>query len=396
MVHTDRIGAVDVAKGIALLVIVALTDYSPGIINDWFSSTLETPFLNILATLSFGTFFYLSGITIPFYVSKKINEGHSSPEIIRMIFARTLILLVVGMMLSNYDRVNSSLTGFSGSLWLVLLVIAIFLVWNRYPEREDIFFTVSGLRILGLAILVFLVLKFNSGSFENSGSLIPGSWELPGMLGWGFLISALIWLALRNSIAGTLLALLFFLALNIIGALGLNPYLDPARKYAGIIIDGFIPAIILAGHTTGVLLKRYPESEYPKLSLVILFIAIIFIVSGIFTLKFFPEGTTFNNPAWVLTSTGAASMLFVILLWLTDLRKTPLRLPVTETAGKNFITAYILFFLVSGLISLSKLNILIYKTSDSLLIKTAGSVFLSFVIIFITSSLARVGIRLKF
>jgi len=377
-------------------VIIALTDYYPGIIKEWFNSNLATSALNIFAMLSFGTFFYLSGITIPFYVSKKINEGHSNPEIIRMIFARTLILIVVGMMLANYDRVNAGLTGFSGSLWLVLLTVAIFLVWNRYPERDNIFFTVSGLRILGLVILVFLVLKFNSGSYENSGSLVPGCWELPGMLGWGFLVSALTWMALRNSIAGSIIALLFFFSLNIIGALGLNHFLDPARKFAGILIDGFVPSIILAGHITGVLLKRHPESEYPKLSLVLLSTALVLIFAGIFTIKLFPDNGTFNNPAWALITIGTSSALFVTLLWLTDLQKIPLRMPVTETAGKNFFTAYVIFFLLSGLASLSKLNILIYKTSDILLIKAAGSVILSFVILFITSRLARAGIRLKF
>lgn len=396
MTHTDRIGAVDLAKGIILLIILTLTDYHSGILNEWFNSNLSATSLNILATLSFGAFFYLSGITIPFFVTKKINEGNSNPEIIRMIFARTLILLVAGMMLANYDRVDAGLTGFSGPLWLVLLTIAIFLVWNRYPEKENIFFTVSGLRILGLAILVFLVLKFRSGSYENSGSLIPGSWELPGLLGWGFLISSLIWLALRNSIAGTLIAFLFFFSLSIIGALGLNHYLDPARKYAGVLIDGFIPAIILAGHTTGVLLKRTPEPEYPKLSLILLSSGIVLAASGIFSLRFFPEKSTFNNPSWVLITTGASSALFVIFLWLTDLRKVPMRLPVTETAGKNFFSVYIIFFLMSGLISLSKFNILIYKTSDILLIKIGGSFILSLLTAFITYLLARAGIRLKF
>jgi len=396
MTHTDRIGAVDIAKGITLFLIIALTDYYPGIIKEWFNLKLPNPALNVLAMLSFGTFFYLSGITIPFFVSKKVNEGHSGPEIIRMIFARTLILIVVGMMLANYERVNADLTGFSGSLWLVLLVVAILLVWNRYPERDNIFFTVSGLRILGLAILVILVLKFNSGSYENNGSLVPGCWELPGMLGWGFLVSALIWMALRNSIAGTFMALLFFFSLNIIGALGLNHFLDPARKFAGILIDGFVPAIIFAGHITGVLFKRTPESEYPKLSLILLLTALILIVAGIFTLKLFTDKGTFNNPAWALIAMGTASVLFVILLWLTDLRKIPLRLPVTETAGKNFFTAYIIFFLLSGLISLSKLNILIYKTSDILLVRAAGSFIFSLIILFITSRLAKAGIRLKF
>ncbi|MGQ9620476.1 MAG: hypothetical protein ACUVTX_05760 [Bacteroidales bacterium] len=396
MTINNHISSISMAKGIILLITITLIDYYPDLLQEWFNSSPMPPCLNIIAGLSLGVFFFLSGITIPFFVTKKINEGHSNYEIIRLIFARTIILAVVGIMLANISRLNPELTGMGQALWSVLLIVAIFLIWNRYPDRENNFFTVSGLKISGLAILVFLVFKFNSGFYENSGSLILGYWELPGLMAWGFLISALIWLALRNSIAGTIIAWLFFLSLNIIGSMGMNNFFNPARKYMGVLIDGFVPSIVLSGHLTGIMIKRYPRSAYSKLCLIIISAGIFLVAAGIITTGFFRSEKTFNNPSWALTGTGAASILFVLLFWLKEIHNKPARPLLTETAGKNFFTAYLLYIFISGLISLSGLNILLYKMSELSVIRAGGSVLFSFFIIFITFLLARAGVRLKF
>ena len=396
MTHNNRIVSVDIAKGFILLIIIALTDYYPGILRIWFNSEPLPSSLNIISGLSFTAFFYLSGITFPFFVSKKINQNNSTNEIIRMIFARTLILITVGMLLENISRVDASLTGLSQPLWTFFLITAIFLTWNRYPDRDNNFFTVNGLRVAGLAILVFLVLKFNSGTYENNGSLIPGCWELPGLLGWGFLVSSLTWLALHNSLTGTFTVWLFFFSLNVISALGLNDYLDPARKYFGVLIDGFIPSIVLAGHLTGILLKKYPVSELLKPALIIGGAGVLFIISGILSVRFFPLSDSFNNPSLTLAGTGTASLLFILLYIFTELRKPGLRAGFAGTAGAGFFSAYLIYFFISSAIALTGINLLFYKTSGIFLIKAGGSVAFALIIILSGNLLARTGIRLKF
>lgn len=396
MTHNDRIGSADTAKGIILLIIIALTDYYPGFLQLWFSNGPLPSAINIIGAFSLTAFFFLSGITIPLFLTQKIYNGNSTHEIIRMIFARALILVTAGVLLANIPRVDAGLTGLSRPLWTIMLVAAIFLVWNRYPDRENNFFTVSGLRITGLAILVFLVFKFNSGSYENNGSLVPGCWELPGLLGWGFLVTALVWLALRNSITGTLFAWLFFLSLNFISALGLNDFLDPVRKYFGVLIDGFIPSIVLSGHLAGVLLKRHPQAEHKKTAMLIAGGGIILVAAGILTGRILPEPGSFNNPAWALSGMGAASLLFIMLYWLIDIRKSDLRSGFLESAGAGFFTAYLIYFLITGLIDLSGLNILIYKTSASPLIKAGGSAVFSLIVVLIGNLSGRAGVRLKF
>ncbi len=391
-----RLPSVDIAKGIILIIILAIIDLHPDALSSWIYRQPMPGTISVILTLSLTAFFYLSGIVIPFELSEKISMGSTKYEIIKYIFAQTLIYVVVGMCIANITRVNKDLTGFNSSIWAILLVISIFLIWNRYPDKENNFFTVSGLRFFGLVILVFLVFKFKSGNYENNGSLIAGYWELPGLFGWGFLVASITWLLMRNSIAGTSIIWLLFLALNIIGALGMTSFLDPTRKYLGILIDGFIPSAFIAGVMTGISIRRNPDTFWPKLSLITAIAGIVLVAVGIAISKFFPLTATFsNNPSWALSGTGIASLFFTLFFYLHEVKKIPFPVHLFECAGANFFTAYIIIFLIYGIINLSGINILIYKNSSIPLVKTGGSVLLSLLVTMLVSLMAKAGIRLK-
>ncbi|MBP8959354.1 MAG: hypothetical protein KBG40_02895 [Bacteroidales bacterium] len=396
MTSDYRIVPVYNAKGIILIIILAIIDMYPGALSAWVYCQPLSVSISVILTLSLISFFYLSGITIPFELSEKINMDRSKYEIIKYIFAQTLIYVVVGMCIANITRVNKDLTGFNSSVWAILLVISIFLIWNHYPDKENNFFTVSGLRFFGLLILVFLVFKFKSGNYENNGSLIAGYWELPGLYGWGFLVASLTWLLLRNSITGTSIIWFFFFALNIICALGMTSSLGPTRKYLGILIDGFIPSAFIAGVITGIFIRRSPVSFWTKMSLIVGAAGIVLTATGIIIGKFIPLTVTFNNnPAWALAGTGIASLFFILFFYLHEVRKISFPARLFESAGTNFFTAYIIIFLVYSIINLSGIDILIYKNSSLAPVKTGGSILFSLLITILVSAMARAGIRLK-
>ena len=79
----------------------------------------------------------------------------------------------------------------SENLWSILMLIGVFLIWNKYPENDKNFFTIAGLKLAGMALLVFLVFKFKSGKVVNNGSLITSWWGILGLIGWGYLVAAL-------------------------------------------------------------------------------------------------------------------------------------------------------------------------------------------------------------
>ena len=168
----------------------------------------------------------------------------------------------------NSGRVNPELTGMSKNLWALLMYVAVFLFWNDYQDKENKFFTITGLKLFALLIFVFLIFKFRSGQSENNGSLIMGWWGILGLIGWGYLVSAFTYVLCRDSILKTSLFALFFLILNILSGLKMLEFLNLVKPVFGIIIEGNVPFIVLTGLIAGLLIKKMPVKEFQKTILV--------------------------------------------------------------------------------------------------------------------------------
>jgi hypothetical protein len=368
--------------------------YIPGLLP-WISEPSSGSVGKELAGGVFPAFLFMFGMTIPFAISEKINENLSSYDIIRHIFSRTIILLVIGILMVNTTRVNPELTGFGKNIWSLLMFIAVFLAWNRYHEKENNFFTIIGLRFLGLAALVFIVFKFRSGTFENGGSLITGWWEIPGLAGWGLLVSALTFLALRNSIFGTLLIWLVFLGLNILSQLMLLEFLNPVRPYLGVILDGYFPVIFLSGHLAGLVLKKFSSTEYRKVFLSLLFMSLLMIVTG-YSLRewIFTTGVS-GNPGIALVCCGLTLIIFILIYWVADVRKNDRWFNFLKPAGENSFTTYIAPNIIYYLLLISGLPVFFYHNSANIFLNVLGSALWAIIMVFLISVLVRLNIKLK-
>jgi heparan-alpha-glucosaminide N-acetyltransferase len=392
----SRIGAIDILKGLIILSILFINVFFLANQPLWTGNQGTPRIAVILAGIIYPALIFLIGMTVPFSITKRINEGLAANEIIRHIFGRSVILITIGVMMVNTSRVEPQLTGFSRYLWAILLFIGIFLTWNKYPEKDNNFFTVSGLRLLGLATLVFLIFRFRSGTLENNGSLIPGWWELPGLAGWGFLIAGLTYLAFRNSLVGTLAIWAIFLALNILSWLNMTTALDPVRPYLGVLLNGYIPVIIITGQLAGILVKKYPQNEIGKLSVIILIAGIIMIAAGLFLYKYYFTEGIFGNPSWALISSGIALLAFIGFFWFDERLKLMNWGIMIKPAGEYMFTIYILQFLLFNIAWLTGADIFFFLKPGALLLNIAGSLIWTFLVIGTASLLIRFNIRLKF
>ena len=395
MTQSHRFHSIDIVKGILILFMLFINDLFLPDLPPWLSNIDPSNNSPGIAGWIFPAFIFMFGTTVPFAISKKIYNGLTSYDISRQIFARAIILITIGVLMVNSYRVDPELTGFSKHLWSLLVFIAVFLVWNRYPEKENNFFTVTSLRLAGLATLVFLVLKFKSGSHENNGSLITGWWDLPGLLGWGYLVSAFTFLALRNSIAGTGLIWLLFLTLNILGELNLLQPLDPVRPYLGVITDGHIPLIMLSGHLAGLILKRFSETEYRKILLILICMGLMMVLSGFSLRKWIFTAGVSGNPAIALICCGLILLFLVLMYWFADIKKNDRWFVLLKPAGENPLTVYIAPGIIYNLIYLSGLPVLFYQTSANIFINIAGSAIWAIFLVWLTSLLIRLNIKLK-
>jgi heparan-alpha-glucosaminide N-acetyltransferase len=394
MAENDRISSIDIMRGLTLVLMLFVNDlYMPGV-PSWLGHTKANFDGMGLADWVFPGFLFMVGMAIPFSIGNRISKGENMLSISKHIMIRTISLLIIGVLMLNSGRVNPEFTGFGENLWALLMYTGVFLIWNKYKENDKNFFTIAGLRLAGIAIIVFLVFKFRSGEFENNGSLITGWWGILGLIGWGYFVSAFLYLAVRDSILNTAVALLFFLGLNILGKLDLINFLNPVKSIFGVIIDGNVPFIVISGLLTTLILKKLSKDSR-KTILTIVALGILSIIAGFILRKWFIISKIQATPSWGLICNGISLILFALLYWVIDIKKHIRWSFFLKPAGENSLTTYLAPDIIYYLIWSSGIPVLIYKQSDVPLIVIAGSVIWALAMVGLTALLVRINIKLK-
>jgi heparan-alpha-glucosaminide N-acetyltransferase len=392
----DRVNSIDTTRGLIIILILLFNFFFINYLPLWPSLNDENNLLNIAGGLLYPAFIFIYCVTIPFSITKRINEGSDNYEISRSIFAKALILITIGVLLVNTVRVEPSETGISRFLWSSLLIVAIFFVWNRYTEKENNFFTTTGLRLIGLAALVVLIFKFRSGSFENNGSLIPGWWELPGLTGWAYLTAAFSYLLTRNSLFSTGILLTLFLALNVLDYFGYIEFLNPVKPFFGVLTGGYIPVIALSGLITGIIIRKFTVSNSRLTVMVMMLCGLISFGAGLSAERFLFTAGVYGNPAWALLATGTALILFSAVFFHDEVLNAIKWPDFLRNTGINMITAYLIHFFLINIAGLTGLNILFFREYQNPLISLLASGIWVSLIILVLNLLLKLNIRLKF
>jgi heparan-alpha-glucosaminide N-acetyltransferase len=395
MTENNRIYSIDIMRGLTLVLMLFVNDlYMPGV-PSWLGH-MRADFDGMgLADWVFPGFLFMVGMAIPFSIGKRISEGQNTFSIARHIVVRSISLIIIGVLMLNSGRVNPEFTGIGKNLWAILMYTGVFLIWNKYIETEKNFFTVAGLKLAGISILVVLVFIFRSGEMENNGSLITGWWGILGLIGWGYLVSAFIYLAVRDSILNTLVAFLFFLTLNILSKLDLLNFLNSFKPYLGVIIEGNVPLIVLSGLLTTLILKKYLQSDFRKVIVTIVTIGILSILAGFILRKWFIISKIQATPSWGLICNGISMILFALLYYIIDIKKHIRWTFFLKPAGENSLTTYLAPDILYYLIWSTGIPILIYKQSGIPLIVITGSVIWALLMVVLTALLVRINIKLK-
>jgi heparan-alpha-glucosaminide N-acetyltransferase len=395
MTNYNRILSIDIMRGLTLVLMLFVNDLNMSVAPSWLGHSAADFDGMGLADWVFPGFLFIVGMSIPYAFSKRFSSGQSTYDISRHIVTRSISLIVIGVLMLNSGRVNPELTGISKNLWALLMYVAVFLYWNDYPDKENKFFTIAGLKILALAIFVFLVFKFRSGKIENNGSLITGWWGILGLIGWGYLVSAFTFVLCRESIIKTSLFALFFLLLNILSGLKMLEFLNPVKPILGIIIQGNVPFLVLTGLLAGIIIKQVSESGLRTVYMTFAGLGIIYILSGFFLRRWFIISKIQATPSWGMICSGISMLMFILLFWIADVKKKVKWAEFLRPAGENSLTTYIAPDILYYLIWSSGIPILIYKQSANPWVVVAGSVVWAILMVRMTALLARLNIRLK-
>jgi heparan-alpha-glucosaminide N-acetyltransferase len=206
-----------------------------------------------ITDLVFPAFLFIVGIAVPFALGARLRRGLSRVEIFRHVVARSLALVVMGVLMVNAEHGVGGIL--SAPVWNVLATIGVLLVWGA-PDEGWGRLRKPWLRVAGAALLVFVALAYRGADATGFIQLRPYWWGILGLIGWAYLGVASLYLLVGDRPA---------VLTGLVGLYGCVALADAAGGFGWPTIPGPIVgpiigthgATVLAGALLGVLLKRH-------------------------------------------------------------------------------------------------------------------------------------------
>ncbi len=423
-----RIASVDVLRGLTILVMVFVNDAGRAA-PSWMHH-IKPPNADgmTLADTVFPTFLFIVGVSIPLALERALTAGKSKWAQLGHILIRSSGLLFMGVIDMNQEHDVT----LGQPLWGLLAFTFLILAWLVVPPERDWKRTLLlVLKIIGILGLVTLVVTFRRtpgdtsvlfwGPVANWVWFRPEWWEILGLIGWAYLVCALITLFLgarREWLMGALaILMLLHIALHrgdLFHRLDLDhkPWLGSTATFLATLKDGVnelsryvslddalgsLAAITMAGCVLGSILRRDSDVASPRgrATWALTFAAGLF-VAGFMTDTLEGINKIGATPTWCFWCAALATVIWVLLYLVIDVAGFRAWAAVFRMAGANPLVAYFLHPIVIWLIAITKLGdkLLWYQGADP---QTAilGSAAMALFVCLTAALLGRLGLRMR-
>ncbi len=391
----QRILSIDIMRGLTLFLMLFVNDvYLPGGVPAWIGHTTADVDGMGLADWVFPGFLFMVGMSVPYAIQSRIKLGHSKWEVFLHILARTLSLLVMGVLIVNIERLNPELAGMNRYLWALLVYLSVFLVWNQYPSRENRKRLFTGLRVLGIIGLLVSAFIFRAGEEGNVSWLQPSWWGILGLIGWGYFVSATVGLCFGEKLVPIVATWIFFVILNVLDQRNMLESVDFLKPVFGVILSGNVPSIVLAGLVTSIILRRVKKTD-ARVALWIVILGLFCLALGFVLRQGFIISKIHGTPSWAMICNGISMLLYAALYMLIDYLGKRSWADLFQAAGRNSLTTYLAPDFIYFTCWTLNIPLFFYKQEASPLMAISGSVVWAVLMIVFAIMLSKLYIRLK-
>jgi predicted acyltransferase len=409
---SDRILSIDALRGLVMFSMIFVNDIagvSDAIVPPWmkhFHGKSGMTFVDVV----FPAFLFIVGMSIPFALGSRLNQGEPVWKTLLHVVIRTVSLLWVGILMVN-ETPDSEKMGWSGALWSTLMyfsAILAFCIVTPRPKGESPaarakeFRILSGtLRLVGLASLVYLAFAYRGRDGHRIIQLFPFSlhtewYGILGLIGWAYVVGSMAFLVCRSNrtaLLGCAVLLMCLYPADRAGAFDqfwLAKYVGIGAtlgSQAAITVAGLLLATILVAPDTG--------SQWPRTRFTLCFIATCsmgaWLLHGLYGIN-----KNSATPSWCLWACAITALLWLILHFLIDGRSVGVMARPLVLAGQNVFLAYLLSDLVPSAIDLLRLDDWYAGLAAlSLAHAVARSAGCALILLAATIGLNRLGFRLK-
>ncbi|MEN8201347.1 MAG: DUF5009 domain-containing protein [Bacteroidota bacterium] len=389
MNSSTRLKSIDILRALTMLLMIFVNDlWTLSEVPDWLGHKAEHEDGMGLADVVFPAFLFIVGLSIPYAIRARLKKRDTKVQVLRHILERTLALLIMGVFMVNLENIDSEKLLFSASIWQILMTLSFFLIWNIY--RGPVYGKVSPwiLKGLGWAILLFLAITYQGAGESANPWMRFHWWGILGLIGWGYLLSALVYLWLGNKPGKIALILLLLLLLNI------NEFKTPLSFSIKMVVSASTYFLVLCGVLASAMMIRLQEQK--KMQLLIPFLlgfAALLMLFGFLSRPAWGISKIQATPSWTAICAGITALAFALMYLLADKAKYFRWAGIIEAAGSSTLTCYLVPYYVYAIRSLSGIILPGALTTGG--IGILKSILFAILIIQLTGLMGRIGIKLK-
>jgi predicted acyltransferase len=391
-----RLASIDAFRAITMLLMIFVNDL---ILDErvpaWLEHAEEGQDRLGLADTVFPAFLFIVGLSIPLAIRFGHEKGMSRKSTFLHILRRGVALLIMGVFIVNYEEYTKGPALISVWWWMLLMTIAFFFVWLVYPAswsvgRKTLF------RVWGISALVVLALIYKGGTAEHPTWMKTHWYGILGLIGWVYLVCALLYFYIGDRLLVLGVCFLFFLAMSIAWNMSSLKATMHSLPHFWFLDSGGLCAFAMAGIMVTVYYRRATGSARVMQNLFRLAVWAPFLLAAGFALR--PIGGIAKlgvTPSWILICTAISIAAFVLLAVVVDIRGRENWYRLIKPAGTITLTCYLLPYIHFAL-----LHILGEQARLPLWMRTGGigvlkSLVFAFLIVLLTGVLERKKIRLS-
>lgn len=389
IMSSTRLKSIDILRALTMLLMIFVNDlWSLTDIPGWLEHKAASEDGMGLADVVFPAFLFIVGLSVPHAIRARKKKGDTQAQILRHILERTLALLVMGVFMVNLENISSEQLLFSRYLWQILMTLAFFLIWNIY--RGPVFGKLSPifLKGLGWAILVFLAIVYKGAGDGDYQWMRFHWWGILGLIGWGYLLSALVYLLFGNRPLWIGVFLLVLFLLNI------QEFSSPLPFTIKLVVSASNHALVLCGVlATSVMIQLQTLDKKQWLVPFLLVFSMVLMAFGFLSRPVWGISKIMATPSWTAICAGLTALAFALMYLLADKARWYKWAGIIEPAGSMTLTCYLIPYYVYAFRALWDINLPDTFTTGG--IGILKSVLFSILIIQLTGLLGRLKIKLK-
>jgi predicted acyltransferase len=389
---SDRIRSIDAFRAFTMLLMIFVNDLDgiPGT-PQWLKHVAVNADGLGLADTIFPAFLFIVGLSIPFAFQNRLKSGNY--KLLGRIASRSLALVFIGFYHANMETYNEHTTLLPKPVWESLVTFSFFFIFLDYGKETS---NLKRYLCQGFGVLLLIAMSALYKTTDPGHTWLHFTWwGILGLIGWAYLLCALIYYYSGGHLWIQATAWIFFMFFNIDVHFGFLNFLAPIQKYVWIAGNGAMQAFTMAGLFLSVLYMRLKaNNEMKMLWAALVLIAIILFNMG-FIVRYFSGGISKarDTPSWVLICTGISLIAYAVFIFVVDVKHKYNWFKIIEPAGTNTFTCYIVPFIFYPMYEMSNLGYPQYLSEG-----TGGlikCIVFAFAMVWLTGLLDKINIRLK-